>query len=514
MADWTWRPIGDLRRGDQIVSTRKEKKGSHLHLAEARVTRILVRDAPSVWVNEEFRCTPEHRFWIAHRNAEGCLTHSGWRRIDRALWDRALFTSSPAGYDGPSYQRGWLSGMADGDSCFWTLRFRRGYRRFRLALEDEELLIRARAFAERAGFLLRPGRHTYRGFAEANQTMPCLWLTNDSEATRFERWVGAEVTDPAWFAGYLAGMIDAEGSFSGGVFRIAQSNHSRRRPRIETALRRLSVSHTVEKDGYYIHRGRGQAWRVLSITRPAKRAILNGAIGHHPHALRAITSVEPSGKVEPVVDITTTTGSFVAAGYVVKNCDTPYTWDWDRYDPRKETVRWSLDAIFREIERSAGDTVRNVVVTGGEPMLQQGALSDLADRLKHEGFRIEVETNGTVEPTPELARLVDQWNVSPKTASSGNSETAREKPRALAWFAGAENAFWKFVITSPADVPEVTEFVARYRIPHERVFLMPEGTEAETVMDRSSWLASFCEETGFRLGARLHVLLWGATRGR
>ncbi|MGH7566221.1 MAG: 7-carboxy-7-deazaguanine synthase QueE, partial [Gemmatimonadota bacterium] len=243
-------------------------------------------------------------------------------------------------------------------------------------------------------------------------------------------------------------------------------------------------------------------------------SILNGPIGHHPHALRPITSVEPSGVIETVVDITTTTGSFVAAGYVVKNCDTPYTWDWGTYDPRKETVRWDPDAVCREIALLAGETIRNVVVTGGEPMLQRKTLSDLVGLLKQDGFRIEVETNGTIEPKPELARVVDQWNVSPKTSNSGNIRTAREKHRALSWFAGADNAYWKFVITSPPDMPEVTEFVARYGIPRERVFLMPEGTKAETVMERSTWLADICEETGFRLGARLHVLLWGATRGR
>ncbi|MGH7567289.1 MAG: hypothetical protein ACREK2_10710, partial [Gemmatimonadota bacterium] len=236
------------------------------------MTRILVREAPTVWVNEEIRCTPDHAFWIAGRDSEGRLKHSGWRRIDRSLWRRALYTSPPIGYGGSAYERGWLSGMADGDGCFWTLRYRRGYRRFRLALRDEELLDRAQVYAANAGFLLRRGHHSYRGFDGANQTMPCLWLTNDAEARRFENWLGAEVKDTAGFAGYLSGIIDAEGSFSHGVFRIAQSNRSRSRSKIETALRQLSVSHTVERDSYYIHRGRGQAWRVLSMTRPAKRS--------------------------------------------------------------------------------------------------------------------------------------------------------------------------------------------------------------------------------------------------
>ncbi|CAN5190319.1 hypothetical protein BH18GEM1_BH18GEM1_22890 [soil metagenome] len=515
MADWSWRPIGEIHSGDRIVSTKRDRKGSHLRFAEAIVTRILVRKAPTVWVNEEVRCTPDHPFWIAGTDTEGCKTHSGWRGVGRSLWRRALFTSPPHAYDGSSYERGWLSGMVDGDGCFWTLKHRRGYRRFRLALEDEELLRRARAYAATAGFLLRPGQHAHRDFHGAERTMSCLWLTKDAEARRFESWLGAEPSDLAWFAGYLSGIIDAEGSFSRGVFRIAQTDvNLRTRARIESALRHLTVPHTVERRGYYIHRARGHAWRLLSMTRPAKRSILNGPIGHHPHALRTITSVEASGDIETVVDITTTTGSFVAAGYVVKNCDTPYTWDWDRYDSREQIVRWDEDAVCREIELSAGESIRNVVLTGGEPMLQRNVLSGLAARLKHEGFRIEVETNGTIEPPLELAKMVDQWNVSPKTSSSGNSSTAREKRHPLAWFARTENAYWKFVIISPEDVREVKDFVARYGIPREHVFLMPEGTDAEVVTERSRWLVDFCEEAGFRLGTRLHVLLWGAQRGR
>lgn len=345
--------------------------------------------------------------------------------------------------------------------------------------------------------------------------MSCLWLTEDLKAREFEEWLRAEVNDPAWFAGYLSGVIDAEGCFSTGIFRISQSSgKSRIRSRIETALRKLAVSHTVEEQGYTIHRTKGQAWRVLSMTHPAKRSILTGPIGHHPHALRTIESIEPAGNVEEVVDITTTTGSFVAAGYVVKNCDTPYTWDWDRYDSREESISWTVDAVRREIEVAAGDRIRNVVLTGGEPMLQGDRLRQLAVHLQKDGFRIEVETNGTREPSPLLARVVDQWNVSPKTTSSQNSRTAREKPAVLAWFAGAHNAYWKFVITTPEDVQEVTEFVERYDVPRERVFLMPEGTDAETVTERSSWLVEACSERGFRLGSRLHVLLWGACRGR
>src|SRR5687768_9454687 len=60
-------------------------------------------------------------------------------------------------------------------------------------------------------------------------------------------------------------------------------------------------------------------------------------------------------------------------------CDTPYTWDWDRFDPAVELTRMSVDAIA---DRIASMEVPLVVITGGEPLLQQSHLAPLLRRLR------------------------------------------------------------------------------------------------------------------------------------
>jgi len=155
-----------------------------------------------------------------------------------------------------------------------------------------------------------------------------------------------------------------------------------------------------------------------------------------------------------------------------------------------------------------------VVLTGGEPLLQDSKLSTLAARLKTAQRRIEVETNGTRVPSPELAANVDQWNVSPKLENSGNSPGRREIPRALHWFAAQSNAFFKFVVSSPADMPELSAFVGEYQVPAARVLLMPEARDPATLRDRSRWLAEASRAYGYRFTSRLHILLWGDERGR
>ena len=117
-------------------------------------------------------------------------------------------------------------------------------------------------------------------------------------------------------------------------------------------------------------------------------------------------------------------------------CDTKYTWDWDRYDRDIETIELAAEDVARDVLARARRGPKNVVITGGEPLLQQRDLVDVVQRLHGEGLGIEVETNGTITPADALAACVDQWNVSPKLASSGNAAAARERAETIAWFAG------------------------------------------------------------------------------
>lgn len=213
-------------------------------------------------------------------------------------------------------------------------------------------------------------------------------------------------------------------------------------------------------------------------------------------------------------------------------CDTRYTWDWERFDPRAEVVQLGptdvaervLDlarqssALARTPRGSGGSapsaTIRNAVITGGEPLLQQRGLEPLATALKASGLRIEVETNGTLKPSARLAQTVDQWNVSPKLTSSGNRTAEREAPAALSWFGTHSQAFFKFVVVDPGDVDEAAGLAARYGVTADRVVLMPEGIDPATLDARSRWLAERCRALAYRLGVRLQVHLWANARGR
>lgn len=191
-------------------------------------------------------------------------------------------------------------------------------------------------------------------------------------------------------------------------------------------------------------------------------------------------------------------------------CDTPYTWDWKRFSPGQESVEVE-PAYVAEAIRGLG--LRNVVITGGEPLLQKRQLESLVRELKSGGLRVEIETNGTVAPG-KLKDHVDQWNVSPKLANAGNRGLRPVRRRALAQFAALPGATFKFVVVDGREVGEIRELVEFLGISNDRVVLMPEGRTSDELARHSDRIAAICQETGYRFGTRLHILLWGDVRGR
>lgn len=190
-------------------------------------------------------------------------------------------------------------------------------------------------------------------------------------------------------------------------------------------------------------------------------------------------------------------------------CDTAYTWDWSRFDRAEQVMELSVDAISEDVLAHAP---RNVVITGGEPLIQRRQLLPLVSRLKTAGLRLEIETNGTIAPG-ELSEGVDQWNVSPKLRHAGNEGLDRLPSDVLRDFAARENAFFKFVVREESDLAEVEALREQYGIPPGRIVLMPEGTTAAQLNARSPWLAETCAQRGYRFSSRLHILIWGDKRG-
>lgn len=206
-------------------------------------------------------------------------------------------------------------------------------------------------------------------------------------------------------------------------------------------------------------------------------------------------------------------------------CDTPYA----SWEPEGESR--TIDDLV-SFARSLPPGVRHVVLTGGEPMLF-APLVPLSARLRELGLHITIETAGTVippEPDGQPPLACDLMSISPKLASS----TPRNDPRdpAGVWADrherrrinlpvlrtlldrfGPGQRQLKFVVTSASDVDEIRTLLAQLPgVGPGEVLLMPEGVTAPD-KSRSDEVLRACLEHGFRYCRRLHIDLFGHTRG-
>jgi 7-carboxy-7-deazaguanine synthase len=191
-------------------------------------------------------------------------------------------------------------------------------------------------------------------------------------------------------------------------------------------------------------------------------------------------------------------------------CDTRYTWDWERYRYDDEV---QLVGATELAKRVLASNQRRVVITGGEPLLQQAGLLELFARLPH-SLVIEIETNGTIAPRPELADRVAQFNVSPKLANAGDPEALRIRRRSLEALRDTGRAWLKLVVQNPRDADEADALVTSLDWPRERALLMPEAQDRDQLRERSPLVAQLCGERGLGFTSRLHLELWGGARGR
>lgn len=193
-------------------------------------------------------------------------------------------------------------------------------------------------------------------------------------------------------------------------------------------------------------------------------------------------------------------------------CDTPYAWDWSRFDKTVEARAWPTERVAHRVRALSGKNVRHLVISGGEPLLQGRGVAQLVHDLRQDGWTSELETAGTLRP-PTLT-MVDHFTISPKLSNSHQRpDTA---PRAinrenLQYFATAQSRCFKFVVTSAGDYEEIDELVTSCRL--SPIYIMPEGTVAEDVNAALPDIAAEAIKRNYRVTPRLHITMYGDKRG-
>lgn len=195
-------------------------------------------------------------------------------------------------------------------------------------------------------------------------------------------------------------------------------------------------------------------------------------------------------------------------------CDTKYA----SWKPEGENV-----TINDLLDKVCSYPARHVVISGGEPMIAKG-IEEFTHLLKESGKHITIETAGTISPNGiqcDLASLSPKLSDStPKEGDINKEWIDRHESKRLDYdilseWVNSYNFQLKFVVSKEEEIKEIQNVISRIegKILPEKVLLMPEGVDPDTLRSRYDLLINLCKENGYRLCNRLHIDLFGNTPG-
>lgn len=222
-------------------------------------------------------------------------------------------------------------------------------------------------------------------------------------------------------------------------------------------------------------------------------------------------SVQGEGKLTGIPSVfVRTSGCNLRCGW----CDTPYA-SWEPEGPEM-----SVAEIIAEVAKHPS---HHVVLTGGEPMVAKG-IHDLARALRALGKHITIETAGTIPPggiecdlasvSPKLANSTPTPNSIEPAWVKRHEETRLQPDVIRAWIDAFPHQL-KFVVSEPSQLDEIERLLLELGtpVPPHRVQLMAEGRTPGELEDKAGFILEACKQRGYRFCHRLHIELFGNTRG-
>ena len=147
-------------------------------------------------------------------------------------------------------------------------------------------------------------------------------------------------------------------------------------------------------------------------------------------------------------------------------------------------------------------TCKNVIITGGEPFIQRD-LYKLVKMLHHEGYKIYIETNGTIYKQEIIGFAT--FIVSPKLQFLNPKYIdALRKWTTVSSF--------KFVIGSKKEFDQAVDLCKKLN-KFDDVYFMPKGTNEKVLKSKMLSIAEWIKDLGWgQLTMRMQIYLWGLKR--
>jgi DNA repair photolyase len=268
------------------------------------------------------------------------LTERGWkfvtgvqqgtaRRPHLTTGNKLMGTGAfaPTPHKDADYQRGYLCGLIRGDALLGQSQLSDQYH-FRLAMCDEEALRRAQEYLQQAE--IETQRFAFCAGSGGRRAMNAIRASSRRSVEQLWRLVAWPVAaGRSWHAGFLAGIFDAEGSYSAGTLRLPNTD-AQIIGWISESLQALGFRFCVEHvsraqakpiEVVRVLGGLSEHLRLFHSTDPAilrKRDFSGQAV--KSSAQLGVTSIEPLGGAMRLYDITTESEDFIANGVISHNC--------------------------------------------------------------------------------------------------------------------------------------------------------------------------------------------------
>jgi len=190
-------------------------------------------------------------------------------------------------------------------------------------------------------------------------------------------------------------------------------------------------------------------------------------------------------------------------------CDTIPVWIKGKIFLPEEIVRdWKEKGWYDRLLNGA-----HLIVTGGEPLIQQEELINLFKLLPKNTY-IEVETNGTILPIDDFDYYISQYNCSPKLSNSGMFYKKRYKKNVLRWHNENIKSYFKFVVLDEDDINElIDDFIHELNIKNNKIYLMPGATTRKELINNVERVVDLCKKNGWNYSSRLQLEIWDKVTG-
>ncbi len=321
--NFAWKPIKDIEVGEEIIGFTEEEVGGYRYFVKSRVIlKIKRRKKKKVFLikgeHSHVKASEDH-IWLVKRGGGKEGSNNVWRKtyqVERWRYPiKFLFKPEEQPKLTEDYMRGYVAGIFIGDGTWDFYKNKRSYF-IRIAMKDLEAPMRTFEFLKALGLSKEKSEiRTYK--------------VKTSDLFKIESWskkiydmildiIENRGNSVDFAKGFLSGIYDAEGSYSS-VLRISNYDESVIKD-VEMYGKFLGFSFVEEERGVRLLGGLNEVIRFFIITNPIvkrkKEKILNKPL---KNAIDEKVEIEKYGE-EYVYDITTTSGTFIANGFLTHNC--------------------------------------------------------------------------------------------------------------------------------------------------------------------------------------------------